>query len=165
MQFQVPQFIETEDKIVGPFSMRQFGYLLAAGGVSVFLYFTVEFTLWAVLSVFFAGIALALGLIQVEGRPLVHVVGAALGFFWKPQTYVWQAEKQQIPKEEALYKEAGGVPLEDIISGLSLHNIWKKLQTGTTVSPQQFENKTPERYQIFQRLSGERREARRVDYR
>lgn len=166
MQFQVPQFIETEDKIVGPFSMRQFGYVLAAGGVSVFLYFTVEFALWAALSIVFLSIATALAFVSVEGRPLVHVIGAALNFFWRPQTYVWQPEKPQVRKDEAnLLKEAGGIPIEDIISGLSLHNIWKKLQTGSRVSPQQFEEKTPERYQIFRRLSGERRSARRVDYR
>ena len=37
MQYQVPQFIETEDKVVGPFSLRQFAYVGAAATKSVVL--------------------------------------------------------------------------------------------------------------------------------
>ena len=33
MQFQVPQFLDVEDKIVGPFTIKQFIYL--AGGVGM----------------------------------------------------------------------------------------------------------------------------------
>ena len=33
MRFQLPQFIETETKLVGPFTLKQFIYL--AGGASV----------------------------------------------------------------------------------------------------------------------------------
>ena len=52
MQFQVPQFTEAEDKIVGPLTLRQFIYIAAAGGVSVMLYFAVITWLWAFLSMF-----------------------------------------------------------------------------------------------------------------
>ncbi|TSC80302.1 MAG: hypothetical protein G01um101429_152 [Parcubacteria group bacterium Gr01-1014_29] len=31
-QFQVPQFIEVEDKIFGPLTTKQFFYLLGGGG-------------------------------------------------------------------------------------------------------------------------------------
>ena len=34
MQFQVPQFIETEDKVVGPLTLRQFMYIAGAGAAS-----------------------------------------------------------------------------------------------------------------------------------
>ena len=50
MQFQVPQFIETEDKIVGPFTLRQFIYVAGAGLGSVILYFSVATWLWLILT-------------------------------------------------------------------------------------------------------------------
>jgi hypothetical protein len=30
MQFRIPQFIDIEDKVFGPFTFKQFGYLLGA---------------------------------------------------------------------------------------------------------------------------------------
>ena len=60
MQFQVPQFIETEDKIIGPFSIKQFIYVGAAIGISFMLYFTVQAWLWIALSLIVVGLALAL---------------------------------------------------------------------------------------------------------
>ena len=162
MQFQVPQFIETEDKVVGPFSIRQFIYVGSAGIISFFLYFTVELWLWALGTVFSLAIAMGLAFIKVEGRTLTHVMSAALNFYWKPQTYVWQPEHPEIPKDDKLKEE--GASLEGLLSGAALRSAWKNLQTGTKTSPKQFFEKT-EKYQIFQRLSGERRAARRIDYR
>ena len=39
MQFQVPQFIDVENKIIGPLSLRQFLYLAGAGLISFMLFF------------------------------------------------------------------------------------------------------------------------------
>ena len=46
MQFQVPQFIETEDKIVGPLTLRQFLYIGAAGLLSFLLFFVLKIWFW-----------------------------------------------------------------------------------------------------------------------
>jgi len=39
MQFNVPQFIETEDKLIGPFTLKQFLYLAAGGALLVFAWY------------------------------------------------------------------------------------------------------------------------------
>jgi hypothetical protein len=63
-------------------------------------------------------------------------------------------------------------PIAIIASGGSLHKSWEGLQTGTpppeakkTSASQFIEKKMAERYQIFQRPTGDRAAARRVDYR
>ena len=38
MQFQVPQFIEVEDKIFGPLTLKQFFYVLGGGATIFILY-------------------------------------------------------------------------------------------------------------------------------
>jgi hypothetical protein len=38
MRFQVPQFTDVEDKIVGPLTLKQFVYLAGAGGGCIILY-------------------------------------------------------------------------------------------------------------------------------
>src|SRR5512135_3305555 len=100
MQFQVPQFIQTEDKLVGPFTIRQFVYVSVAAMFSFLLYFTVQAWLWAVLSIFLVGGALSLAFIKIEGRSLPNVVLSAFGFYWKPQVYVWQPENPKLPKNK-----------------------------------------------------------------
>ena len=59
MLFQLPQFIETEDKIVGPFSLKQFLYVGVAFGISAILYFLVKTWVWLVLSTPLVGAAIA----------------------------------------------------------------------------------------------------------
>jgi len=164
MQFQVPQFIETEDKIVGPFTLRQFLYLAAAGGLIFVLYFLVQTWLFSILSFFIGGAGVALAFLKINGRPFQKMLISAVSYLWKPQTYVWRADRPSIKKEEVI-KSAG---LEDIVSGALLKSMWQKLQVGTKEAGKEAVRRVraaEERYQIFQKLSGERRAARRVDYR
>ena len=164
MQYQVPQFIESEDKIVGPFTIRQFIYIAIGAGISFMLYFSVKTWLWFLLSIFSVGGSVALAFIKINGRPLLNLALSALAFYWKPQTYVWQPDEPQLKKQEALRSsmKEGGL-LENIISGMVLKNTWAALQTGTR------KGETPravkDRYEIFRKITGDRQAARRVDYR
>src|SRR6185369_5410501 len=92
MQFQVPQFIETEDKLVGPLTLRQFIYVAVAAGIFAMLYFLVQTWLSVSLGIILLGSAGALAFVKVQGRPLIDVTMSALGFYWKPHTYIWQPE-------------------------------------------------------------------------
>lgn len=168
MQFQVPQFIETEDKIVGPFTLRQFLYVGGAGGLSFLLYFTVTTGIWVIFSIFIVGAGLALAFVKINGRPLVGVLLSAAHFYWQPQIYVWQPEHPSLPKNEATLGTftQTGFSLENIIRGLALKNTWRKLQVGSkTTEVKQRIAKSQERYQVIERKTGERQNVRRVDYR
>ena len=166
MQFQVPQFIETEDKIVGPFTLRQFMYVGAAGIGSAILYFTVASWLWFILTVVLLGCAIGVSFVKVEGRPLGNVLFSALDFYWKPQTYIWKSGTQPTATVPQQPGEGGGISLEKIITGAALHKRWEALQTGQQAPESKtVEHKMNARYQIFQRISGAREAAKRVDYR
>ncbi len=168
MQFQVPQFIETEDKIVGPFTMRQFIYVAVAGAFGFILYFAVQLWLFIIVSSFLFGLALSLAFVTVNSQPLTRVILAAFNFYWKPQAYVWQPEQTETKKGEAAMRPltSGNLQLEDIVSGMALRKMWQGLQTGMKISDKQyFGKRLKEQYEVFQRLSGEREAARRIDYR
>jgi hypothetical protein len=173
MQYQVPQFIETEDKIVGPFSLRQFVYVGAAAVVSGVCYFLLQTWLFFIVAIVFVGGSLALSFVKINGRPLVKIIISAFSFYWKPQIYVWKPEHPVVPQHQAPAAVRELPPVETIASGNALHKSWENLQTGTPpvaaakkTSDRQFiEKKMAERYQIFQRQSGDRAAARRVDYR
>jgi len=180
MQFQVPQFIETEDKVVGPFSLRQFIYVGVGGVISAMLYFVLQTWLFAIFSFFIMSVAVALAFVRVQGRPLVKVVTSAASFYWNPQIYVWKSERTVVKPRKY---EPGGVAVEDAAADIAkraalqnaladsaLHKSWENLQTGSpltekTSDKQFFEKQMEQRYQIFQKTGGDRGAARRVDYR
>lgn len=90
MQFTVPQFIEKETKIVGPFSFKQFIYVGIAGGLCAFLYFIVPFYLFIIIAVILIGGALAMAFYKKQGIPLPNVIAGFFTFLFKPKIYLWK---------------------------------------------------------------------------
>jgi hypothetical protein len=76
MQFQVPQFVEVEDKILGPLTALQFAYVAGGGG---FL-----FAMWLILPLWLA---------ILIGGP-VALLGAGLAF------YIWAKKTPKIAASE-----------------------------------------------------------------
>lgn len=169
MQFQVPQFIDTEDKIVGPLSIRQFIYIVVAGGISTILFFSVQMWLWIALSIPLMGLAGALALAKVNGRPFAKFLLATLSFYWKPQTYVWQPEQPHLHKTQEAVKDtvSSGFSVEKFFAGMALKKTWSRVQTGSApaAEPEPKSKPATERYQIFHKITGEHEAAKRVDYR
>lgn len=90
MQFNVPQFVEIEDKILGPLTLKQF-MLVLAGGVGLFFLWYI-FKLWVVIAL---GIPLALFLaatifIKINGRSFFTFFTAWLNYWFKPRLFIWK---------------------------------------------------------------------------
>ena len=89
-QYQVPQFIDIEDKIVGPLTLKQF-FIIAAGlGIAGLLFMTLRLSFAIVLGIPIITFAFALALVKMHGMPLWKYIGAALSFASKPQEYFWK---------------------------------------------------------------------------
>jgi len=108
MRYQVPQFIEVEDKIFGPLTLKQFLYV--AGGAAL------GFIMWSFLPLFLSiliGIPvvcffLALAFYQSNGRPFILTVESAIKYFFGTKLYIWKKEEkkpEQIKKEEEAHPE------------------------------------------------------------
>lgn len=95
MRFQVPQFIETKTKIVGPFTLKQFLFL-AIGAVIIFIlqYVITSFTFLIIAALPIAAISIALAFYQIDGIPLPQYLLMAL-------SYVTGAKRYQFRKDES----------------------------------------------------------------
>ena len=170
MQFQIPQFIETEDRIVGPLTLRQFIYIVATCGTGAMLYFILNPIVWFIIATPLIALGIGLSFVKVNGQPLSKVMNAAIRYYWQPQTYVWQTEKPPAP---GIAHEPPAKPsaasIEKIVSGLALNSAWQEVQTGKRTGPAEVAKRSFDQvrghYEIFRRLSGERTAAKRVDYR
>lgn len=89
MQYQIPQFINIEDKIVGPFTARQTVYLMIGISFSA-LVWTFFYEIVAImLALPIICLTLALAFYKPSGRPLATWIFAAIAYFKNPKTYVW----------------------------------------------------------------------------
>lgn len=92
-QFQTPQFIEREAKIIGPITFRQASYIGIPLAVIFALYFILaadNFLLFIFISILLQGAGVALAFMKVQGKTIPTILMNALFFFVKPRIYVWQ---------------------------------------------------------------------------
>ena len=102
MLFKVPQFIDIEDKIFGPFTFKQFVYLAGGAGLTYILYRTLPLfiAILAILPVL--GLSIALTFMRVNDRPFIEILQAGFNFLFKNKLYLWKKKhvKKEIKKEE-----------------------------------------------------------------
>ncbi len=96
--FQVPQFIDIEDRIFGPLTFKQFVYLAGGAGLSFMEWVYVPSSLKIVsflLIIPTAGFALALAFYKVNNRPFISVVEAAFKYMLASKLYIWKRTEQK----------------------------------------------------------------------
>lgn len=89
-QYKVPQDVEADDKLIGPFSFRQFVYLLIAAGLTAMAVGLFQlFPLLAIIPVPPILLLLALALPLKKDQPMETYLAAIVSFYLKPRKRVW----------------------------------------------------------------------------
>jgi hypothetical protein len=113
MRYQVPQFIEVEDKIFGPLTLKQFIYLAGGGGLC--LVFVTMLPLWLAIPLGLPVVALALALAfyEVNGRPFVNAIEHAFLYFFGSKLYLWKQKTPAATQSASVTQPTAvpGVPL------------------------------------------------------
>jgi len=94
-KFQVPQFIETETKLIGPLTLKQF--LFVAGGLSMIameyiLFSGFIFLVAALLTAAFFG---SLAFVKVDGQPFMNYLAYVTGYMLGSKRYVFKPKQDQ----------------------------------------------------------------------
>lgn len=97
MEYQVPQFIEVEDKIIGPLTMKQFIYVAGTAGIVVTLFLTMSFIFAAILSIPIVAFGVALSFYKINGKTFVEMLEAGFNFYVGEKFFLW---KQVLPTEQ-----------------------------------------------------------------
>ena len=97
MEYQVPQFIEVEDKIFGPLSLKQFIYV--AGGIGLcailILYLHIIGFILALPVAAFSG---ALAFYKINNKSFVEVLEAGFNYYIGSRLYLWKKDENPAPK-------------------------------------------------------------------
>ncbi len=95
MRFQVPQFIEVEDKLFGPLTFKQFIYVAGAIGLSVIFFILLPTFVAILLSIPVLIFGAALSFFRVNERPFIQVVEDFFHYTLSSKLYVWKKEEKQ----------------------------------------------------------------------
>lgn len=91
-QFLVPQFIDVEDKIIGPITTRQFVLTLVCVLTVFILYKTLPFVYFAIVGLLDIGIFAVLAFAKVNGRPIHFFLLNFVQTQKKPKLRIWNKE-------------------------------------------------------------------------
>jgi hypothetical protein len=94
MEYQVPQFIEVEDKIFGPLTLKQFIYLAGGIGLCVVFILYLPLVFAIILCIPVGGFAGALAFYKVNNKSFTDMLGAGLAFYTKDRLYLWKKEEK-----------------------------------------------------------------------
>jgi hypothetical protein len=132
MQFKVPQFIDIEDKLFGPFTFRQFAYLAGGAGASFVLYKALPLWLAIIFILPVVGLSLALVFYKINEKPFIFYLQAGLNYFVSNKLYIW---KQRLAKPEVKKEEEITMPLVSIVP-MTTENKLKDLSWNLDVKDQ-----------------------------
>jgi membrane protein implicated in regulation of membrane protease activity len=117
MLFNIPQFIDKEDKIVGPLTAKQLGWLAGAGVLLLILWSVLDMSALILAAIPILGIFGALAFYQPNGQPLISFIFSSISFFLHPKIYIWR----RTPEKEAAHQKAAKVDIvkvrKDVDSG------------------------------------------------
>jgi hypothetical protein len=105
MEYQVPQFIEVEDKIIGRLTLKQFIYIAGSIGLCVVFFSFLPFVIAVILSIPIVALAAALSFYKINSRPFIEVLEAGFNYYTGAKLFLWKHQEQKLPEPQAAASE------------------------------------------------------------
>ena len=137
MNFEIPQFVEQEAKILGPLTFKQTFYVMTTGVIIFFLYFSLAKTnlfLFILITIFLSGTGLSFAFLKIQGYSLPALLKNLLSFSFSSKIYLWKQVTtipKIIPKKEKPKKEKKEEPVLKIAEKSQLKKLAAKIETMT----------------------------------
>ena len=104
MHFQVPQYLDIEDKIIGPLTLKQFVYLLLGAGVLFLLFNILKLSVFIIVAIPIGLLIFLITFYKIGNQKFSQFAASLLRFISKPNIYAWKKLPQKKPSEEPLPK-------------------------------------------------------------
>lgn len=109
MYFQVPQFIDIEDKLLGPLTFKQFIYLLGGGGATFVLFKLLPSVIAFLFAAPIVGFSLALAFYKINDRPFINIVESWITYKMGTKLYTWK--RREYVEEKKKEEQTGEVEM------------------------------------------------------
>lgn len=145
MRFTVPQFIDVEDKIIGPITTRQFLILLVTAGIMFVTYKLItmtpgRFTYSIIAMIAELGIGGILAFLKINGQPFHFFLLNLIQTFSKPRLRVWDKNLNDTELREIISAPPPAPPtkrlLKERVSTSRLSELTLVVNTGGVYNPE-----------------------------
>lgn len=96
MLINVPQYIDVEDKIAGPLTAKQLGWLIGLGIILLIMWNMVPTPVFFILGFPLAILFVALAFFKPYGQPLGSFVIFGVMYFFRPKVYIWKRTPERV---------------------------------------------------------------------
>ncbi|MEK9147467.1 MAG: PrgI family protein [Patescibacteria group bacterium] len=99
MSYIVPHFVETKQKVWGPFTFANFIILIGVGAVLGILWFLLNnFTIWLMIAIIIVPLTLVLMFVKINGQPITKMSIYFFKYLFLSKKYIWlgSSKKQSI---------------------------------------------------------------------
>ena len=96
MLINVPQYIDVEDKIVGPLTAKQLGLFIGLGVGLIILWNFVPAIVFFIIAFPIVIFIVALAFYRPYGQPFGSFILFGIFYFFRPKIYVWKRAPQNI---------------------------------------------------------------------
>ncbi len=109
MQYKVPQNVDIEDKVIAGLTLRQFMFLMVAGGVVLMLKYVLVGSLsflFLPIAILVGGFGIALAFVKINDRPFEIFLASAAKTLMTPSKRVWNKDIEIEPPAPEVKKVA-----------------------------------------------------------
>ncbi|TSC76180.1 MAG: hypothetical protein G01um101433_790 [Parcubacteria group bacterium Gr01-1014_33] len=94
-QYQVPQFITVEDRVIGPLTVKQFFFLAGGTGLALMCYKLFVSFISVPIAALILSLAGALAFLKINGQPFPTVLKNVVLYTIRPRLYIWKKGGRQ----------------------------------------------------------------------
>lgn len=128
MRFEVPQFIEIEDKIFGPFTWKQFVYLAGGVGLGIVIFFTMPFFIFVIIGAPIGGLAVLLAFYPVNNRPFSVFLESMVFFYKKSRIYHWRKKSTIVYRGRGSSSEFASLRSNTQVNAGGINSLSRRLE-------------------------------------
>jgi len=133
MQYSVPQFLNVEDKIVGPFTGKQVLFLIMGFGVLLIAFTFFNIVFFAVIAIIVIPVTVAFAFWKPKGMTVSRLITNIINFSTTPHLYIWRREPNLIMYKMTQRKISGDKPAEKKVSKRKIRELAWLLDTSTSI--------------------------------
>jgi hypothetical protein len=142
-QFVVPQFIDVEDKILGPLTVRQFVILLVVFGTDFLIYKLADFALFIATGIPLFAFGVVLAFVKINGQPFHYYLLNLSQYLKRPKLKIWDktlndAEVREFLEEKPLPPPPPR-PKKEALTTSKLAQVSLIVNTGGVYKPEEWE--------------------------
>lgn len=117
MMTSVPQFIDVEDKVAGPLTWRQLGWMIAMGAILFLLYTIFSGIVFYLIAVPVAALFVALAFFRPNGMAFPQFLFYSVVFLFRPKISVWERPvRHTLPQAGPQSETLSAVPKKNVSS-------------------------------------------------